>query len=112
MSNKKAAPDKPWAAHQCGTKFELLLISLLTFRSVGVVVLNAGLNVIDRLLSEIQSLDAMSALISIGFLQFFGSFPQVLKSCLHVGLGLIVLSVNVSRSQRHQRNYDHDSEIG
>ena len=74
----------------------LLLISLLAFGSVGVVVLNAGLNVIDRLLREIQRLDAMPALVFIRSLQFFRSFPQMLKSGLHVRLRLVVLSIERS----------------
>src|SRR5439155_3465793 len=88
----------------------LLLISLLALRSVGVVILNAGLNVSDCLLSEIQSLDAVSALVSIRFLQFFRGFAQMLKSGLHMGLRLIVSSGDVPRSQRHQRNCEHDFE--
>ncbi|OLB24704.1 MAG: hypothetical protein AUH15_00395 [Acidobacteriales bacterium 13_2_20CM_55_8] len=94
----------------------LLLIVPLAPGSMNVVVLNAGLNVIDRLLSEIQSLDAMPALVLIRFLQFFRGFPQMLKSCLHMRLVLssvpVVLRVETSRSQRHQRNCEHYSEMG
>jgi hypothetical protein len=76
---------------------------------VGVVVLNASLNVIDRLVSEVQSLDAVSALISIRFLQLFRGCPQMLERCLHVGL---VLGVEVSRSQQNQRKCEHYSDMG
>src|SRR5882672_7743033 len=74
----------------------LLLIFLLAFGVVGVVVLNAGLNVIDRLLGEVQSLGAVPALVSSRFLQFFRGLPQMLKSRLHVRLVLwrvLILSV-------------------
>src|SRR5438552_5665038 len=64
----------------------LLLIFFLALRFVSVVVLNAGLNVSDRLLSQIQRLDAMPALISIRFLQFLRGLPQMLKSGRHVRL--------------------------
>ena len=73
----------------------LLFFSLLALGLVGVIVLNAGLDVVDRLVSEIQSLDAVSALISIRFLQFFRGCPQMLQGCLHVGL---FLGVEVLRS--------------
>src|SRR6478672_13713608 len=36
----------------------------------------------------------------------------MLKSGLHVGLRLVVLSVERWRGQRHQRNGEHDSEMG
>src|SRR6266487_899261 len=71
-------------------RMRLLFFSPLALRSVGVVVLNASLNVIDRLASEVQSLDAVSALISIRFLQLFRGCPQMLERCLHVGLLLPV----------------------
>ena len=58
-------------------RMRLLFFSPLALRSVGVVVLNASLNVIDRLVSEVQSLDAVSALISIRFLQLFRGCPLV-----------------------------------
>src|SRR5437773_1207636 len=74
----------------------LLLIFFLALGSVSVVVLNAGLNVSDCLLSQIQRLDAMPAFVPIRLLQFFGGLPQMLKSGLHVRLVLwnvLILSV-------------------
>src|SRR2546430_16967623 len=90
-------------------RMRLLFFSPLALRSVGVVVLNASLNVFDRLVSDVQSLDAVSALISICFLQLFRGCPQMLERCLHVGL---VLGVEVSRSQQNQRMCEYYSDMG
>ena len=51
-----------------------------------IVVANAFVHVLDRLLSKLQSLRAMAAFIVFSFLQFFRRCLQVTKGFLHVGL--------------------------
>jgi hypothetical protein len=75
----------------------------LFFRSMSVVVANAFIYMLDRLLSELQSFRAVAAFIVFSPLQFFRGCLQVTERFLHVGL------IFTESESRYEQNQSHNN---